>query len=103
MSDLTFQSPLMLLLLPVAVAPAVLPYLWRQRMGPVTMSYADTELLPGTRRSLRLRLMPLVSMLRYLALALVIVGLHWRNILRLIKGEEARLPNVFHRRSFTTS
>ena len=74
MSDLTVQSPLMLLLLPVAVAPAVLPYLWRQRMGPVTMSYADTELLPGTRRSLRLRLMPLVSMLRYLALALVVVA-----------------------------
>ena len=74
MSDLTFQSPLVLLLLPVAIAPAVLPYLWKQRMGPATMSYADTELLPVARRSLRLRLMPLVSMLRYLALALVIVA-----------------------------
>ena len=74
MSDLTFQTPLLLLLLPAAVAPAVLPYLWKQRMGPVTMSYADTGLLPGTRRSLRLRLRPFVSMLRYLALALVVVA-----------------------------
>ena len=75
MSDLTFQSPLLLLLLPAAVAPsraAVL--LWKRRMGAVTMSYADTGLLPGTRRSLRLRLMPFVSMLRYLALAMVIVA-----------------------------
>ena len=74
MSDLTFQSPLLLLLLPAAVAPAVLPYLWKRRMGAVTMSYADTRLLPTTRVSLRLRLIPFVSMLRYLALALVIVA-----------------------------
>ena len=74
MSDLTFQSPWFLFLLPAAVAPAVLPYLWKQRMGPVTMNYADTGLLPGTRRSLRLRLMPFVSILRYLALALVVVA-----------------------------
>ncbi len=74
MSDLTFQSPLLLFLLPAAVAPAVLPYLWKRRMGAVTMSYADTRLLPTTRVSLRLRLIPFVSMLRYLALALVIVA-----------------------------
>ena len=74
MSDLTFQTPLLLLLLPAAVAPAVLPYLWKRRMGPATMSYADTGLLPGTRKSLRLRLMPFVSILRYLALALVVVA-----------------------------
>ena len=74
MSDLTFQSPWLLFLLPAAVAPAVLPYLWKQRMGPATMSYADTGLLPGTRRSLRIRLRPFVSVLRYLALALVVVA-----------------------------
>ena len=74
MSDLTFQTPLLLLLLPAAVAPPVLPYLWKRRMGPATMSYADTGLLPGTRKSLRLRLMPFVSILRYLALALVVVA-----------------------------
>ena len=74
MTDLTFQSPWLLFLLPAAVAPAILPYLWKQRMGPVTMSYPETGLLPDTRRSLRLRIMPFVSMLRYLALALVIVA-----------------------------
>lgn len=74
MSDLTFQSPWLLLLLPAAILPAVLPYLWRGRMGPVTMSYAATGLLPGTRRSLRLRVAPLISVLRCLALTLVIVA-----------------------------
>ena len=44
-TDLTFQSPWLLFLLPAAVAPAILPYLWKQRMGPVTMSY------PGNRAS----------------------------------------------------
>ena len=43
-------------------------------MGPVTMSYADTGLLPSTRRSLRLRLAPFASVLRCLALALVVVA-----------------------------
>ena len=74
MSDLTFQAPLLLLLLPVAVAPAVLPYLWKRRMGAGAMSYADTGLLPATRVSLRLRLVPFVPVLRFLALALVIVA-----------------------------
>ena len=74
MSDLTFQSPLLLLLLLVAVVPTVLPYLWKRRMGAATMSYADTGLLPGTRKSLRLRLMPYVPMLRFLALALIVVA-----------------------------
>ena len=74
MSDLTFQSPLLLVLLPAAIAPAVLPYLWKRRMGAGAMSYADTGLLPATRVSLRLRLVPFVSVLRFLALALVIVA-----------------------------
>ena len=37
------------------------------------------------------------------AVALVIVALHWRNIVRLARGEEGRLPNVFTRRQATTS
>lgn len=74
MSDLTFQSPWLLLLLPAAIAPAVLPYLWKRRMGAVNMSYADIGLLPTTRVSLRLRLAPFVPVLRFLALALVIVA-----------------------------
>ena len=73
-NELTFHSPLLLLLLPMVLLPAALPYLWRQRMGPATMRYADIGLFPSTRMSLRLRLFPFVSMLRYLALALVIVA-----------------------------
>ena len=90
MSDLTFQSPWLLLLLPVAVVPAVLPYLWPWRMGPVAMSYADTGLLPGGRRSLRLRLMPFASKLRYLALALVVTaaaGPQLADAREVIRGE----------------
>ena len=37
------------------------------------------------------------------ALAVVIVAMHWRNIMRLARGEEARLPNVFTRGQATTS
>ena len=37
------------------------------------------------------------------ALALVIVFMHRANIVRLTRGEEGRLPNVFTRRSVTTS
>lgn len=37
------------------------------------------------------------------ALALVIVFLHRGNIVRLARGEEARLPNIFQRRSVTTT
>ncbi|MCE2531932.1 MAG: glycerol-3-phosphate acyltransferase [Acidimicrobiia bacterium] len=37
------------------------------------------------------------------AVALVIVAMHWRNIVRLARGEEARLPNVFTRGQATTS
>ena len=74
MSDLTFESPWLLLLLPTIAVPAVLPYLWRRQMGPVGMTYADTWLVSGSGRSLRLRAMPILRMLRFLALALVIVA-----------------------------
>ena len=37
------------------------------------------------------------------AVALVIMAMHWRNIVRLTRGEEARLPNVFTRGQATTS
>ena len=74
MSDLTFGSPWLLLLLPAAVVPAMLPYLWQRRMGPVGVTYADTWLVSGSGRSLRLRAMPFVSMLGVLALALVVVA-----------------------------
>ena len=74
MSDLTFGAPLLLLLLPVVLAPALLPLLWRRRMGPVGIRYADTGLLSVSGRSARLRAMPFVTALRFIALALVVVA-----------------------------
>ncbi len=74
MSGLTFGAPPLLLLLPVVLLPALLPYLWRMRMGPVGLRYSYTGLLSESGRSLRLRAMPFVAALRFLALALVIVA-----------------------------
>ena len=74
MSDLTFGAPLLLLLLPAVLASALLPRLWRRRMGPVGLRYADTGLVSGSGMSLRLRAMPFSAALRFIALALVIVA-----------------------------
>ena len=73
MSDVSFESPWLLFLLLAVPVLAVLPYWWR-RMGPAGMRYADTRLVSGNSRSLRLRVMPFVSVLRHLALALLIVA-----------------------------
>ncbi len=74
MSNLTFGAPLLLVLLPVVILAALLPYLWRRRMGPVGIRYADIGLVSVWGRSLRLRAMPFVPALRFLALALIIVA-----------------------------
>ncbi|MDE0003698.1 MAG: VWA domain-containing protein [Rhodospirillaceae bacterium] len=74
MSGWTFASPWLLFLLPAAVIPALLPYLWQRQWGPVGMRYSDTRLIAGKSKSLRLRVLPFVPVLRVLALALVIVG-----------------------------
>ena len=74
MSGFSLASPWLLLLLPATLVLTGLPYLWKRRMGPVGIRYADTRLVSGNSRPLRLRLMPIVSILRFLALALVIVA-----------------------------
>ena len=74
MSDLSFDSPLLLLLLLAVPILAVLPYWWRRRLAPEGMRYSDTRLVSGNSRSLRLRMMPFISALRFLALALVVVA-----------------------------
>ncbi len=74
MSDLSFGSPWLLLLLPGVALLAALPYVWKRRMAPVGIRYADTRLLSDTGSSLRLRVMPFVSALRFVALALVIIA-----------------------------
>ena len=73
MSELSFASPWLLILLIGVPILAAMPYLWRRRMAPAAMRYADTRLTSGS-RSLRLRAMPLVPALRFLALALLIVA-----------------------------
>lgn len=74
MSDVSFASPWLLFLLLAVPLLAVAPYLWRRRMGPPAMRYADTGLVSAGGLSFRLRLMPWVSALRFVALALVIVA-----------------------------
>ena len=73
MSELSFASPWMLILLIGVPILAAMPYLWRRRVAPAAMRYADTRLTSGS-RSLRLRAMPFVPALRFLALALLIVA-----------------------------
>ena len=74
MNDVSFASPWLLFLLLAVPLLAALPYWWRRRLGPAGMRYAYNRLVSGNSRSLRLRLMPFVSALRFLALALVIVA-----------------------------
>ncbi len=74
MSDLSFGSPWLLLLLPGVGLLAALPYVWKRQMSPVGMRYADTGLVSAIGSSVRLRAMPFVSGLRFVALALVIVA-----------------------------
>ena len=90
MSDLSFQSPWLLLLLPLAAVPALLAYIWTQWMGQATMRYTDIGLVVSNRRSLRLRLTPSVPALRLLALGLVIVaaaGPRLADAREVIRGE----------------
>lgn len=74
MSGLSFGSSWLLLLLLAVPLVAASPHLWRRRMGPPAMKYSDTDLVSGADRSPRLRLMPCISALRFIALALVIVA-----------------------------
>ena len=74
MSDLSFESPWLLFLLVAVPVLAVLTYWRRRRGGSGGMRYGDIRLVSGNGRSLRLQLMPWVSTLWLLALALVIVA-----------------------------
>ncbi len=74
MTDITFESPWLLFVLLAVPLLAAVPHLWRRRMGSPAMRYADTGLVSTGGRSLRLRLMPFVPALRFVALALVIVA-----------------------------
>ena len=74
MSDLSFESPWLLFLLLAVPLLAAIPHLWRRRLGSPAMRYADTSLVSTGGRSVRLRLMPLASALRFIALALIVIA-----------------------------
>ena len=73
MSGFSFASPWLLLLLIGVPMLAAMPHLWQRHMAPAVMRYADTRLASGN-RSLRLRAMPFIPTLRFLALALLIIA-----------------------------
>ena len=73
MGEISFESPWLLFLLLTVPLLAAAAYLLRRRTGPAAMRYADTRLVSAGGRSLRLRLMPYASALRFIALALLIV------------------------------
>ena len=74
MNGLTFDSPWLLLMLFAVPVLGALPHVWRGRMGSAGMRYADNRPLSASSRSLRLRAMPFVSALKFVALALVIIA-----------------------------
>ena len=90
MTGISFESPWLLLLLLVVPLLVSLPYLWKRRMGPVGMRYADTNLVSGRGKSLRLRIIPYVSAMHFIVLALVIVAAarpQIANAREVIRGE----------------
>ena len=63
-----------LLLLPVAAVPFLLPYLWKERMGQMGMRYSYAGLVGASGGSLRIRLIQIEPLLRFMALVLVILA-----------------------------
>ena len=90
MNDLHLDSVWMLLLLPVAAVPFLLPYLWKERMGPVGMRYSYAGLVGASGGALRIRLVQIEPLLRFAALALLIVAAarpQLGSVQEIIRGE----------------
>ena len=90
MNEFGFASPWLLFLLVAVPLLWALPLLWKRRMGPAGMRYGDVGLVSSPRKSMRLRLMPLVSALRFLALLLIIVAIarpQMADAQEIIRGE----------------
>ena len=90
MSDLHLDSVWMLLLLPVAAVPFLLPYLWKERMGPVGMRYSYAGLVGASGGGLRIRLVRIEPLLRFTALVLLIVAAarpQLGSVQEIIRGE----------------
>ena len=74
MTDIQFATPALLLLLPVVLLIALLPLYARERTRPPSLRFASTFAARTQSRSLKLRLRPFVPVLRWLALALLIIA-----------------------------
>lgn len=72
---LHFASPWLLLLLAAPILLALLPWLSRRRSQPATLQYSDLRLTTYLRPSLRQRGRYVLPVLRYVALALLVVAL----------------------------
>jgi Ca-activated chloride channel family protein len=72
--NMTFATPWVLMLLPVALALALYPLFARERTKPAGMRYSDNSLTRVQGRSPRLMLRPVLPALRWIAVALVVVS-----------------------------
>ena len=97
-------------LLPVAAAPFLLPYLWKNRLGPIGMRYSDVRLIRGSRAPLHNRLIQMEPTLGILALALLIIAAarpQLGSVQEFIRGEDVDIavaidiyPGAWVRRTF---
>ena len=75
MMDAQFATPAILLLLPVLLALAVAPLFWKgARRTPAALRFSGVAPARPLRRGWKLRLMPYLSVLRWAALALLIIA-----------------------------
>ena len=74
MTDIQFATPALLLLLPAVLLVALLPLYARGRTRPPTLRFASTVAARTGSQSIRLRLRPFIPVLRWLALALLIIA-----------------------------
>ena len=72
--NIHFATPLVLALLPVVLAIALLPRLARSRSKPAGLRYSDNSLTRVAPPTLKLVLRPMLPVLRWLAIALVIIA-----------------------------
>ncbi len=69
-----FASPYLLFLLPIVLALALMPWYARQMTQPASLRFTSAEAARSQSRSWKLRIRPLLPVLRWLALALLIIA-----------------------------
>ncbi len=90
MMTFRFASPWLLLLLGIVFLPAAWPKLFKRQARPATLRYADTSLVVGATRSWRIFARKLLSPVRWLAMALIVVAVarpQAGQTQQIIKGE----------------